>query len=135
MKNIIRLSVVIGFLLLQGCTPSAKSSSITSSEPPITNSPGGSDKYEIRWTGTGGKKLSAGYSVVSKDFATPMRVESVNGTLPHKISFSAPKNSVVSASAITTNKEVVEIKIYKNGSECGKVGIVGSGASANKVCS
>ncbi|MFN6515693.1 MAG: hypothetical protein RMY29_014525 [Nostoc sp. CreGUA01] len=131
MKNLTKLAIVSGFALLQACTPSAKSSPITSSQS--VNSPSGSDNYEVQWTGANGQELFAGYSILPLDGSTP-RVESVKGTLPHKVSFSAPKNAVVSASGNTLNKGAVEIKIYKNSSECGKVGVVGSGVGANKVC-
>ncbi len=133
MKNLIKLSVVAGFALLQGCTPSAKSSPIPSSQS-VTESVSGSDKYEVQWTGTSGEELAASYSIIFKDPSTPMRIESVQAKLPHKVNFSIPKNAVVSASGITLNKGSVEIRIYKNGSECGKVAVVGSGAGANKVC-
>lgn len=133
MKNIIRLSVVVGFAFLQSCTPSAKSSPIASLQS-VADSPSGSDKYEVHWSGASGKELYAGYSILSLDGNTPMRVESVQAKLPHKISFSAPKNAIVSASGNTLNQGNVEIKIYRNGSECGKVVAVGSGAGANKAC-
>lgn len=137
MKNLIRLSIVAGFLLLQSCTPSANSTSVTSpvtGSKTTTNSVDGSDKYEIRWSGTKGTKLYGGYAIISQDPNIPMRMESVQAQLPHKINFSVAKGSVVSASGNTLNKGAVEVKIYKNGSECGKVGVVGSGVGANKTC-
>ncbi|MBD2453078.1 hypothetical protein H6G80_03185 [Nostoc sp. FACHB-87] len=110
-----------------------KSSPITSE--PVVNSPSGSDKYEIQWSGASGKELFAGYSILSLDPpGTPMKVESIKGKLPHKVNFSASKNTIVSASGNTFPHTAVEIKIYKNGSECGKVVAVGSGVGANKVC-
>jgi hypothetical protein len=134
MKHLIRLGIVAGFTLLGGCIPSVNSNLDTISNS-VTNSLTGSDKYEIQWSGTSGKQLYAGYSIASTDGSAPMRVESVQAKLPHKVSFSAPKNAIVSASGVILNQEEnVEIKIYKNGSECGKVAIVGSGAAANKVC-
>jgi len=138
MKNLIRASIVVGFVLLQGCTPSASSTSVTSSatSPKLTkNSVGGSDRYEVLWIGTKGKKLYGSYVVAStQKTEAPIRVESINAQLPHKISFSAPKNSIVSASGGTLDKGPVEVKIYKNGSECGKATFVGSGVGANKTC-
>ncbi len=139
MKNILRLSIISGFLLLQSCTNSVNSTSnsITSSliaSKPTTNSVSGSDKYEIHWSGRKGKELHGGYAILSEEPDAPMKMESVQAKLPHKISFSAPTNSVVSASGNTLNGGTVEVKIYKNGSECGKVAVVGSQVGANKVC-
>lgn len=131
MKKLTRLAIVSGFVLLQSCTTSVKSAPVTSSQ---SVSLGGSDKYEVHWTGASGKEVYAGYSIISQDPNTPMKLESIQAKLPHKVSFSAPKNAIVSASGNTLNQGSVDIKIYKNGSECGKAGIVGSGAGANKVC-
>lgn len=131
MKKLTRLAIVSGFVLLQSCTASVKSAPVTSSQ---SVSPSGSDKYEIHWSGANGKEFYAGYSIVSLDGSTPMRVESVKGKLPHKVSFSAPKNAIVTANGDTFGQGSVEVKIYKNGSECGKVVTVGSGARANKGC-
>jgi len=139
MKNIVRLSIVCGFLLLQSCTNSVNSNSnLTTSSliasKPTTNSVSGLDKYEIHWSGTKGKELYGGYAIISVGSDAPMQMESVEAKIPHKISFSAPKNSVVSASGDTFNGGTVEVKIYKNGKECGKVGVVGSQVGANKIC-
>lgn len=136
MRDFIKLGIASGLILLQSCTPAAKSNPVTSSVE-LTTSPSGPDKYEIHWTGNG-KELFAGYSIMYKNPSTPMRVENVQGKLPHKVSFSTPQNSIVSASGFAFKdggkQSDVEIKIYKNGSECGKVVAVGSGASPNKVC-
>lgn len=139
MKNFIRLSVVVGFALLQGCTPSANSSQIPSSQsvtdsPSSPSSPSGSDKYEIQWTGTNGEDFFGSYVITFKDPSVPVRVESVQAKLPHKVSFSIPKNSGVSAYGNLLHKGSVEVRIYKNARECGKVAVVGSGVGANKVC-
>ena len=90
--------------------------------------------YFLNWSGTKGKELYGSYAITSKDLDAPTQVESVEVKIPHKISFSAPKNSLVSADGITLNGGTVEVKIYKNGSECGKVGVVGSKVGANKIC-
>ncbi|MDP5339263.1 MAG: hypothetical protein NWQ28_11905 [Nodularia sp. (in: cyanobacteria)] len=135
MKNLIRLAIVAGFVLLQNCASSSNSG--TTSNPrtnSLSFSPSASDNYEVHWTGTSGNQLYGGYSIISEDINTPMRLESVQATLPHKVNFSVPKNAIVSASGDTLNQGKVEIKIYKNGSECGKVVVVGSGVGANKVC-
>ncbi|MHC5825020.1 MAG: hypothetical protein ACYT04_56545 [Nostoc sp.] len=94
----------------------------------------GSDNYEVRWTGANGSKLFGSYVVVSRSPGTPMRAEKVTATLPYKITFSAPKNTLISAAGATLNQGTVEIKIFKNGSECDKVAIVGSGSMSSKVC-
>ncbi len=94
----------------------------------------GSDTYEIQWSGGNGSKLFGSYSILSKSPKTPLRVEKVTTILPYKVNFSAPKNTLISAAGATVNQGIVEIKIFKNGSECGKVVIVGSAALANKVC-
>ncbi|MEH2031027.1 MAG: hypothetical protein V7K67_15420 [Nostoc sp.] len=146
MKNFIRLSVLAGLALLQSCTslctPPVNSSSITStsldsvpSSNSVTKSSGGSDKYEIQWIGNQGSKIYGSYSILSMtDLKSPTRVESVKAVLPYKVNFSAPKKSIVSAGALTFEKATVDVKIYRNGSECGRVGAVGSGAGVNKVC-
>ncbi|MEH2047855.1 hypothetical protein [Nostoc sp.] len=94
----------------------------------------GSDTYEIQWSGANGSKLFGSYGIVSKSTSTPSRVEKVTGTLPYKVNFSAPKNTLISAAGTTVHQGIVEIKIFKNGSECGKVVVLGSGAIANKTC-
>ncbi|MEH1908832.1 hypothetical protein [Nostoc sp.] len=116
-------TLVIASALLTGCTPSIDSSSFT-----------GSDNYEVQWTGVNGSKLFGSYVIASKSPSTPSRVEKVVTTLPYKVSFSAPKNTLISAAGGTLNQGTVEIKIFRNGSECGKVTMVGSGAMANQVC-
>lgn len=121
LKNLIRLILVS--VLLTGCSPS--------------NSLSGSDNYEVQWSGTAGSKLFGSYVVGSRTPGIPTRVEKVGATLPYKITFSAPKNSLITAAGATFNQGIqstVEIKIFKNGSECDKVGIVGSGAMNTKVC-
>ncbi|MEH2315946.1 hypothetical protein [Nostoc sp.] len=94
----------------------------------------GSDNYEVQWAGANGSKLFGSYVVGSKNPGTPTIVEKVTATLPYKITFSAPKNVLISAAGGTLNQGTVEIKIFRNGSECGKALLIGSGAMANKVC-
>lgn len=144
MKNFTRLSVLAGLALLQSCTslctPPVNSNSITSSNSVLSSnsvrkSSSGLDKYEIQWIGNQGSKIYGSYSIMSiTDLSAPTRVESVKALLPHKVNFSAPKKSIVSASALTLEKATVEVKIYRNGSECGRVVAIGSGAGADKVC-
>ncbi|MBN3924010.1 hypothetical protein [Nostoc sp. NMS4] len=92
------------------------------------------DNYEIQWNGASGSELFASYGIASKIPGKATRIEKVTGKLPHKISFTAPKNALVSASGMLMNQGTVEIKIFKNGSECGKETIIGSGAIGNKTC-
>ncbi|MEH2236009.1 hypothetical protein [Nostoc sp.] len=94
----------------------------------------GSDNYEVQWSGSAGSKLFGSYVIGSRSVSIPLRVEKVATTLPYKITFSAPKNALISAAGATLNQGAVEIKIFRNGSECGKVTMVGSGAMANQVC-
>ncbi|MEH2015765.1 hypothetical protein [Nostoc sp.] len=94
----------------------------------------GSDAYEIKWSGTNGSKLFGSYVIASKSPSTPSRVEKVTATLPYKVNFSAPKNTLISAAGITDHQGTVEIKIFKNGLECEKASVIGSGAIANKIC-
>lgn len=121
MKRLLSLAFI--GVLLAACTPLSN-----------LNSFSGSDNYEVQWTGANGNKLFGSYVIGSKTLSTPSRVEKVIATLPYKVSFSAPKNTLISAAGATVNQGAVEIKIFKNGSECGKVSVVGSGAIANKTC-
>jgi hypothetical protein len=116
-------TLVIASALLTACTQSINS-----------NSFGGSDNYEVQWTGANGSKLFGSYIIGSKNISTPSRAEKVTATLPYKVNFSAPRNTLISAAGATVNQGAVEIKIFKNGSECGKAVFVGTGTMANKVC-
>ncbi|WP_375494397.1 hypothetical protein [uncultured Nostoc sp.] len=144
MKNFIRLSVLAGLGLLQSCTslctPPVNSNSITSSNSvlssnSVTKSSSGSDKYEIQWIGNQGSKIYGSYVIgnITKLNAPP-RIENVEAVLPHRVNFSAPQESTVSADAVMLGGGKVEVKIYRNGSECGRVIAVGSGAGAGKIC-
>ncbi|MEH1795878.1 hypothetical protein CDG79_06800 [Nostoc sp. 'Peltigera membranacea cyanobiont' 232] len=121
MKKI--LSLAIAGVLAAGCTHLMDS-----------NSSSGSDNYEVQWTGAKGNKLFGSYVIGSKTISTPSRAEKVTAIIPYKVRFSAPKNSLISAAGATVNQATVEIKILKNGLECGKVAVVGSGAMGNKIC-
>lgn len=121
MKKLLSLAL-IGVLSV-GCTSLINSNSLS-----------GSDNYEVQWTGANGNKLFGSYVIGSKNLSTPSRAEKVTATLPYKVTFSAPKNTLISAAGATVNQGTVEIKIFKNGSDCGKPVFVGSGAMGNKVC-
>ena len=117
------LSLALICALFAGCNPLTNSNSFS-----------GSDNYEVQWIGTNGNKLFGSYVIASKSVSTPSKVEKVTATLPYKINFSAPKNTLISAAGATNHQGTVEIKIFKNGLECGKASVIGSGAMANKIC-
>ncbi|MEH2434977.1 MAG: hypothetical protein V7K25_12110 [Nostoc sp.] len=121
MKKISSLALVA--VLSTACTPLINS--ISSS---------GSANYEVQWAGTTGSKLFGSYVIASKNPSTPSKVEKITTTLPYKVNFSASKNALISAAGATLNQGTVEIKIFRDGSECGKVTVMGSGAMANKTC-
>jgi hypothetical protein len=78
----------------------------------------GKDNFEISFEGKSGIKLDTtyyvGYDNVSDSF-------DVKGVTPKKVNFSAPKTAYISVRpGYTEGYEDVEIKIYRNGIECGK---------------
>lgn len=124
MKNLIKLVFVSGIVLF--------GLRAFSNPLPLSSN---SYQYQVQWSGQKGAKLYGGYSIAFlHNLSTPIRVEKVNATLPYKLSFSTPKNAIISASGATLNQGQVQIKIYKNGSECGREAFIGSGAMANKIC-
>lgn len=123
MKNYLPRLVVAGVLLIVGYKPIS-----------AMNIFGGSDTYKIEWTGSNGSKLFGSYVITSRRPGTPSKVEKITSILPYEVIFSTQKNTLVSAAGIASNQSTVEIKIFKNGSECGKTAAVGSGTMANKVC-
>ncbi len=128
MKNLINLVFVagIGFFGLR-----VLGNPLLSLSNPFSHS----DQYQVQWSGTAGAKVFGSYVISFRNNpSTPTRVEKVTATLPYKLSFSAPKSALIAASGATLNQGQVEIKIYKNGSECGLEAFAGSGAMANKVC-
>lgn len=125
MKNLLKLVLLTGcaFLTLQAC-----------SNPLVNfkNSSSNEEQYQIKWEGPAGTKLFGSY--VIRDSNNSTKPKAVTATLPHTLSLSAPKNSIVGVSGGTLNQDAVTIKIYRNGSECGKEVLTGSGFMANKVC-
>jgi hypothetical protein len=88
----------------------------------------GTDKYEIRWYGKPtGKYFYGNYSIIEMN--KPIRVESIPKS-PHIVKLTLPKGAAVAATGDST-----DIKIFKNGKECGQIGVVGTGISMNKTCS
>ncbi|MEH1871615.1 hypothetical protein [Nostoc sp.] len=120
MKKLISLAIVSGLLL--GCNQSSSLNSI------------GSDNYEVSWDGTSGAKLWGSYVISSKSVGQVPRVEKITEKLPYKVNFSASKNALISAAGATLNQGTVEIKIFRNGVECGKVAVTGSGSMSSKIC-
>ncbi|NTW19090.1 MAG: hypothetical protein HGA42_05500 [Nostocales cyanobacterium W4_Combined_metabat2_030] len=93
----------------------------------INNNTGGTDKYEIRWYGKPTKDYFLGnYTIVEKD--KPIRIEPISKT-PHIVKLILPKGSGVAATGNCT-----DIKIFRNGKECVKTAVVGTGMVANKAC-
>lgn len=133
MANLGTLTLYLPFAKLKKLITLALTSSLLAGCSPLSLS--GSDNYEIQWTGASGSELFASYGIASKNPGTPSTIEKVTAKLPYKISFTAPKNTLISASGMLMNQGTVEIKIFRNGSECGKAAFVGSGAMANKICS
>ena len=128
MNNLPKLAVVagIGFFGLR-----AFGNPLMSLGNPLNNTV----QYQVEWSGNAGAKLFGSYVIsLPHNLSTPTQVEKVTATLPHKVSFSAPENAIIAASGGTLNQGQVEVKIYKNGSECGTAAFTGSGAMANKVC-
>ncbi len=128
MKNLLKLIFLTGFasLTLQACGDPLLGLKIFSSNQ---------EQYQIKWEGPAGAKLFGSYVIRDRNTSSkPTKSEKVTATLPHTLSFSAPKNSIVGVSGGTLNQDAVTIKIYKNGSECGKEALTGSGVMANKVC-
>lgn len=143
MKNTLGVvsAFVIGLVIGGGSVHFLTKTDTTSSSSPekpsiLTGILKGSDQYEIRWIGEKGTKMIGGsYAVAHIDGSqTPMRVETVNTLLPHTTKFSEPKGVIVSAGAGFTHGAKVEVRIFRNGQECGKVTTVGSGAINGKVC-
>ncbi|AFZ57647.1 hypothetical protein H6G54_22145 [Anabaena cylindrica FACHB-243] len=88
---------------------------------------GGTDKYEIRWYGKPKNQYWGGnYTIMKPD--APMEIVNIPKS-PHIVKIQLPKQSVVAAAG-----NVQDIKIFRNGKECGKPGIVGDGIPLNKGC-
>ncbi|MBE9058503.1 hypothetical protein [Sphaerospermopsis sp. LEGE 08334] len=85
------------------------------------------DNFEIRWIGKATNNFFYGnYSIVEKD--KPSRLESVPKT-PHIVKFKLPKGASVSAAG---NSQ--DVRIFRNGKECGETQVVGSQVISNKTC-
>lgn len=112
------MKLIIGLgLLLTGCVSSPAK-----------------DTYIIEWQGSKDEELFASYAVsFPKTPEVTAKLEQVKATLPHKVTVTLPKDAMVAVSGTTFSKPV-EIKIYRNGKQCGKPAIVGTNAMANKVC-
>lgn len=90
----------------------------------------GLDNFEIQFSGNQGESLYANYSISPPP--PPIETEEIRDTLPYKVNFSAPKASSISAGA-SPNKGL-EVKIFRNGIECGVSSYSGLYANASKIC-
>lgn len=127
------ISLIIGAGLGSGATyyfmpkPSTTTVGLTTFPTKQATVTGGTDKYEIRWYGESKNKYVAGNYVIMKP-DSPMEVFKIPKS-PHIVKIQLPKKSVVSAVG-----DVQDIKIFRNGKECGKTGAVGEGVTPNKAC-
>jgi hypothetical protein len=93
----------------------------------ITASKSGTDEYEIRWYGKPKNQYWGGsYTVMKPD--SPMEIIRIKKS-PHIVKIKLPKQSTVGAGG-----NIQDIKIFRNGRECGKAGIIGEGIPLNKAC-
>lgn len=134
MKNLLNtiISLIIGAGVGSGATYCMipKSNNTAQSTPdiqPITTPKGGTDEYEIRWYGQPKNKYWAGsYTIIKPD--APMEIVKIYKS-PHIVKIKLPKQSTVGAGG-----NVQDIKIFRNGKECGKTGVIGEGVPSNKSC-
>jgi hypothetical protein len=96
--------------------------------------PIGGSGYLIEYSGTAGTKFAGSYVSMDLTGKNPVRMEQVQSTLPHTVSFNPPAGSIVSAAAAPLGQGSVTVKIFKNGVECGQPAMVGSAAMPNMVC-
>jgi hypothetical protein len=91
-------------------------------------------QYQIEYQGQANTTLWAEYRITERDrYRSPM-TEKLVGKSPQIISFSAPRNAIVSATGSTKDRTGVKIKIIKNGSECGNSGGLNIGLTEAIVC-
>jgi len=112
-------------------------------KPPTTNKPSlisqGKDQYEIRWYGQKGAKLSGSYSIIYPYELNKLdRREKIDAILPHTLKFSEVKGVFVGAGGTAVSSdwkfEEADVKIYRNGVECGTANATGSAASKRRFC-
>jgi hypothetical protein len=90
----------------------------------------GEDQYEVLYEGQPGVKFIGSYGFWNFNGTTPMRTEVVQATLPHKVTFTAPKGVIAVATAQNIN-----VKIYRNGVECKESPLwTGSGVPSTARC-
>jgi hypothetical protein len=87
----------------------------------------GKDKYEIRWYGKPTDEGFFGSYTIMED-NKPVRVEQVPKS-PHIVKLTLSKGAIVGAMGNSK-----DLKIFRNGKECGQTGVVGAGIPANKSC-
>lgn len=92
------------------------------------------DTYTIEWQGSKGAELHGSYiASFPKTPEIQSKSEQIKATLPHRVTINLPKDAILTATGIAVNKSV-ELKIYRNGRECGKPTIIGTTIMANKTC-
>jgi hypothetical protein len=89
----------------------------------------GEDQYEVLYEGQAGIKFIGSYGFWDLKGGTPMKIETVQATLPHKVAFTAPKGVIAVATA-----QNISVKIYRNGVECKYEPFAGSGAPSAIGC-
>lgn len=122
---------LLGIAVLTGLLHSCGTNSLNISNPFTGKSLSGQDNYEIRWEGNVSGEALLTYSVVT--IGKPLQMESVKSTLPKTINFSAPPETAVGASSAQVG---ITVRIFRNGSECGKPGMISTTQNLpdNKSC-
>jgi hypothetical protein len=123
MYRLLALATVIG---LQSCSFCKAPTASTASEPtsssptaPTKIDSGKDADYEIRWEGQSQQQITANYNIVYAN-DQPKREEELKVSLPHSVKFKTPERVWVSASGYAYPKVDFNIKIFRDGKECGK---------------
>jgi len=99
--------------------------------------PSGTDKYVITWDSTSykGVKFFGNYSIsYPYQLKKLLRIEKVDGVIPHLVQFSEIKGVRIFASGYVFGQTPPTIKIFRNGKICGLPVSTGSGATNARVC-
>ncbi|MBE9235841.1 hypothetical protein IQ227_07270 [Anabaena aphanizomenioides LEGE 00250] len=124
------IALIIGAGIGSGATylliPKSSNFTETTAIQPVATS-SGTDEYEIRWYGKPKNEFWGGsYTIIKPD--SPMEVIKVPKS-PHVVRIKLPKQSTVGAAG-----DVQDVKIFRNGKECGRDGVIGEGIPINKAC-
>jgi hypothetical protein len=95
---------------------------------------GGNVEYRIEYTGKVGTTLWANYTIAEHNGLRNSTSEKVIGELPQTVKFTSKKDSIVSASGSTTDRDPVTIQIYKNGSLCASFQSDRGGITDTVIC-